>query len=331
MLFAPSPPACSTASCAMAGTVETTDNMMGLEEDEEEDMWGDLEVQENIIPQLLEGGSSTSSEYASARKVRFTANSTLAVYPSEKSLSGEEGSEDEYDEDDENEEEYDEDEEYEDDGEDSSGSEGEEAFSDDDGSDNEVVINNSKDSLDSQALPFIHTGISTTAPPLFETRQPAVHPPSQSPSSSSSSSPTTASQSPPSTSPVLADSLITGPQFNNNNDSGNKKEVLHVQVEQQEITSVSPSQRRWYQQKQTYQRYTSRYSPKASPTEGSSTIAPSPSIQPSPNPLQPQEKPMLVQQLERAKLELNQGSYLLFSILYHCTNHTHHTHHRLYS
>jgi hypothetical protein len=261
-----------------------------LEEEDSEDMWGDLEVQENIIPQLLEGTSIAADP--SARKVRFTAASTLAVYPSEKSLSGEEGSDDEYEEGDD-----DEDDEDEDDG-NSSGSE--EAFSDD-----EIVINDFKDSLD---LPFIHTSTTTT--------------------DSIGSQPTATSQSDnldntthtPTTNPSIPPSTISVPpeltaQFNN-------KEGLHVQVEppQQDLPAGSPSQRRWYQQKQAYQRYTPRYSPKSSPTEGpvsSGSEFISPTQPPPQHATISQEKPLLVQQLERAKLELNQGRVLISIILTH--------------
>lgn len=247
----------------------------------EEDMWGDLEVQENIIPALLEGTVSPMMGSDSSRKVRFTANSTLAVYPSEKSLSGEEGgSDDEYYE------EYDEDDEEEDDEDDEdedATSDSEEAFSDD-----EVVINDYRDSLD---LPFIHTGSTPHNPSTVESLTTTTPPDCT----------TTPQLSPPIATPISVE-----PPFN--------KESLRVDPPQESSSSGnSPSsQRKWYQQKQTYQRYTPRYSPKSSPTDaqpnsiGGEFNLSSSSIPP-PSHSTPQEKPLLVQQLERAKLELNQG------------------------
>lgn len=76
-----------------------------MEDEHHGDMWGEMEVQENIIPQLLDHSSHAverDEDLSERKKVRFTANSTLAVYPSEKSLSEKEGesSDEEYDEDD---------------------------------------------------------------------------------------------------------------------------------------------------------------------------------------------------------------------------------------
>lgn len=259
--------------------------------DEEDEGWGDMEVKENVITQLLDDGGS------SAKKVRFTANSTLAVYPSEKSFSGEESDED-YDEDDDDEE-YDEDDDDDDDEEDDDGEEEDNDDDDDEEtfSDDEVVINDYRDSIE---LPFIH---STSSAPSITNPQDFSSTDALSPTSKFNKealqvqigSPDLQSESATSTSTTSTNTPTTPPANSPPTNTTNPTE---------QGGGGSPSQRKWFQQRQGIQRYTPRYSPKASPTHAD---APVQSQEPgfSLTPADPSSFPPFVQQLERAKQELH--------------------------
>lgn len=285
-------------------------------------VWGDLEVEEKVIEQLLDSSVThvSGSEQQppdsplpedGVRRVRFNANSKIASYPSEKSLSEEEEEEEYVDSsDDDYEEEGEEGEEGE---ENSSGEEEEGTFSDD-----EVVITDH----DSGELPFIQQG---NGQQTLVGQSSSQHTPTDTPTPTPTPTPTSKSSS---GSPTLAQSIETLSSISSAQQAGITTEQQQDQPQQQQ----SPPQRRWFQQRQAIQRYTPRY--KSAPqqqeqqqqkegedssVDGNSNNSNSnganatpsshtPQQQPgqSQHPQQAQEKPLVVQQLERAKLELNQ-------------------------
>lgn len=258
---------------------------------DEDDSWGDMEVQDNFIETLQDSVAPTHGD-PNKRRVRFTAKSSLAVYPSEKSFFGDESDED-YDDDDDDEDEYDEDDDEDEDEEDED-DEDDTEDDEDDFSDDEVVINDYRDSIE---LPFIH---ATTQPQdsQFNKDTLQVQVDMQEASTSTTTTSTTTETTAISTTPPSDTTTAT------------------------DVVAGSPSQRKWVQQRQGIQRYTPRYSPKASPThadtppEGQTfslssssssssnqTTSSSSTSSPSPTPYTP---PPFVQQLERAKEELCQ-------------------------